>query len=259
VAHYQQFKIYKMHELELILLFFTIAAGFASAGFGGGSSYLAVMALFGINMTTMKSTALLCNLIVVIGGTYIFWKNGYLDLKKILPLSIVSIPMAFWGGTIKLSERSFFILLGVSLIIAAILMFLQKNIQNNAAKTPKDSVILSSSIGGAIGFLSGMVGIGGGIFLSPVFNLIKWDTPKNVAATASFFILVNSIAGLAGQLFQNKLSLDWAFAFPLLIAVLIGGQLGSRFSALRLNQAMVRQFTAVLVLYAGVNVLWTHW
>jgi uncharacterized protein len=246
-----------MQQLELILLFFTIAAVYASAGFGGGSSYLAIMALFGIEMTTMKSTALMCNLMVVSGGTYIFWQNGFLDFKKILPLSIVSVPLAFWGGTVKLSEKTFFILLSISLIIAAVLMFLQKNTSKEAEKA-QDSVLLSSSIGGGIGFLSGMVGIGGGIFLSPIFNLLKWDTPKHIAATASFYILINSVAGLAGQLSQNKWTFDWHFALPLLGAVLIGGQLGSRFSALKLNQTAVRQATAVLVLYVGANILWTH-
>ena len=247
-----------MEQLELILLFFTVAMIYASAGFGGGSSYLAAMALFSINMTTMKSTALLCNLVVVIGGTYIFWKNGFINFKKILPLSIVSVPMAFLGGMMKLSEKTFFILLGVSLVIAAIMMFFQKNMPQNTSEKPDNSALLSSSLGGGIGFLSGMVGIGGGIFLSPILNFLKWDTPKHIAATASFFILINSVAGLAGQLFQNKLSLDWNFALPLMVAVLIGGQLGSRISALKFNQNIVRQATAVLVLYAGINILWTH-
>lgn len=103
-----------------------------------------------------------------------------------------------------------------------------------------------------------MVGIGGGIFLSPILNMMRWDKPKNIAATAGFFILVNSIAGLAGQLFQHQLSLDWAFALPLMLAVLLGGQLGSRVSAVTFNQSHVRWATAVLIFYAGVNILCTH-
>jgi uncharacterized protein len=254
-----------MEHWQLLLLFFTIAAVYASAGFGGGSSYLAVMALYGISMTTMRPTSLLCNIIVVIGGTYIFWKNGYLNFKKIIPLSIASIPMAFLGGLMPLKEQTFFILLGISLVIAALLMFFQQYFkQLSEGLKPSDSYsdtiqspILNPIIGGAIGFLSGMVGIGGGIFLSPILNLLKWDTPKNIAATASFFILVNSISGLIGQLSKNP-HIDWAFTLPLMIAVLVGGQLGSRFSALKLNQNWVRQVTAAIVLYAGINILWTH-
>ena len=247
-----------MEHIELLILFFTIAAVYASAGFGGGSSYLAVMALFGISMATMKPTALMCNLVVVIGGTYIFWKNGFFNFKKIIPLSIASVPMAFIGGLIKLDEKTFFVLLGFSLVVAALLMFFQKNNQKETVEITKTPIILSSGMGAAIGFLSGMVGIGGGIFLSPILNLLKWDSPKNIAATASFFILINSVAGLAGQLFQNKFAIDWAFALPLMAAVLLGGQLGSRVSALKFNQLYVRQATAALVFYAGVNILWTH-
>jgi uncharacterized protein len=248
-----------MPHWELLLLFFTIAAVYASAGFGGGSSYLAVMALFAIPMQTMRSTSLMCNIVVVLGGTYILWKSGYLNFKKILPLSIASIPMTFLGGMMPLKEHTFFVLLGFSLILAALLMFFQKNV-NSEGKTYKvsENLIGLSSIGGIIGFFSGMVGIGGGIFLSPILNLMKWDTPKNIAATASFFILVNSISGLVGQLIQNKFTLDWQFAIPLMCAVLLGGQLGSRFSEMKLNQTWVRQVTAALVFYAGVNILWTH-
>lgn len=249
---------FNMEQLELFMLFFTVAAIYASAGFGGGSSYLAIMALFGISMATMKPTALMCNLVVVIGGTYIFWKNGFFVLKKIIPLSIASVPMAFIGGLVKLNEKTFFILLGFSLVTAALLMFFQKNNQKEKTETKPTSVVFSSAMGAGIGLLSGMVGIGGGIFLSPVLNILKWDTPKNIAATASFFILINSAAGLAGQMFQNNLTIDWTFALPLMTAVLLGGQLGSRVSALKFNQLYVRKATAALVLYAGINILWLH-
>lgn len=247
-----------MEYTLLILLFFIIAAIYASAGFGGGSSYLAVMALWGIQTTTMKSTALLCNLVVVVGGTYIFWKNGYLNFKKITPLSIASVPMAFWGGSMKLKDSTFFIVLGLSLVAAALLMFFQKKNNAPARKNTQSSLVVSTGMGAGIGFLSGMVGIGGGIFLSPILNMMRWDTPKNIAATASFFILVNSVGGLAGQLFQNQLSLNWGFALPLMLAVLVGGQLGSRISSLKFNQSHVRWATAVLIFYAGLNILWTH-
>jgi uncharacterized protein len=281
-----------MH-IELVIIFFFIAAIYASAGFGGGSSYLAVMALFGLQQNVMRPTSLMCNIVVVLGGTYIMWKNGYLNLKKIIPLSIASIPLAYFGGLIKLSDRTFFLLLGVGLVVAALLMFFQKKsngLENksqegipsrsnrdfvpqqycdeNLDKNSHNPLIIkdlakekgfwqSLGIGGLIGFFSGMVGIGGGIFLSPVLNLMRWDTPKNIAATASFFILINSISGLIGQL-QKQPHLDWAFTLPLLLSVFVGGQIGSRLSVFKLNQILVRKVTAALVLYAGVNILWTH-
>ena len=286
--------------LQLVLLFFGIAALYASAGFGGGSSYLAVLSLFSIQMTAMKSTSLMCNIIVVAGGTYIFWQNGYFNLKKMLPLLITSVPMAFLGSKTPIKEQTFFLLLGTSLIVAAILMLVQNVLSEkngtsqyfrflisdfrflNTRRNPKSkirnqrtpqyktdfdnkngskngfSALKDGIIGGLIGLLSGVVGIGGGIFLSPILNLSRWDTPKNVAAAASFFILVNSIAGLAGQFWQHKFVADWSLSVPLLLAVFIGGQVGSRFSALKINALRVRQVTAILVFYAGANILWNN-
>ena len=273
---------------QLTALFFIIAAVYASAGFGGGSSYLAALSLFAIPMTAMRSTSLMCNIIVVAGGTYIFWKNGYFNVKKILPLVLASVPMAFIGGMTPIKERTFFLLLGSSLVVAAVLMLVQnlfseKNkLLERVGEAPQykssfeekildiegksqvgDSkkgfnLLKNALIGGLIGLLSGVVGIGGGIFLSPVLNLSRWDTPKNVAATASFFIFANSIAGLAGQFWQHKFTADWSLSVPLLLAVFVGGQVGSRFSALKINALRVRQVTAVLVFYAGANILWNN-
>jgi uncharacterized protein len=269
--------------IQLTALFFLIAAIYASAGFGGGSSYLAALSLFALSMTAMRSTSLMCNIIVVTGGTYIFWQNGYFNFKKILPLVLASVPMAFIGGMTPIKERTFFLLLGSCLVVAAVLMLLQNVILNregtpqyksgfegknepldaefkdkNALTNTGFNPIKNALIGGLIGLLSGVVGIGGGIFLSPILNLSRWDTPKNVAATASFFILVNSISGLAGQFWQHKFAVDWSLSLPLLLAVFIGGQIGSRFSALKINALRVRQVTAILVFYAGANILWNN-
>jgi uncharacterized membrane protein YfcA len=244
---------------ELIVLFFFIAAVYASAGFGGGSSYLAAMAVFGLGMDLMRPTALLCNVAVVAGGTWLYWQKGFLNLRKMLPLCLASLPLAFLGGLTPLKEKTFFLLLGISLVASALLMMLQKT--GDAPEAPTNEgekafpPYLSPVLGGGIGYLSGLVGIGGGIFLSPVLHLLRWDAPKAIAATASFFILVNSVFGLAGQAWSGRMQVDWALLLPLLAAVLLGGQIGSRFSVLRMRQVQVRRVTALLVFYAGVNIL----
>lgn len=247
---------------ELIVLFFFIAAVYASAGFGGGSSYLAAMAVFGLGMDTMRPAALLCNIVVVAGGTWIYWNKGFLNLRKILPLCLASIPLAFLGGWTPLKEKTFFLLLGGCLVVSALLMLFQRAAAAAVSSPAPDSVhpapVLSAVMGGSIGYLSGVVGIGGGIFLSPLLHLLRWDAPKNIAATASFFILVNSIFGLAGQFWGGRFQFDPAFVLPLLAAVLLGGQVGSRLSVFQFRQEQVRWLTAALVLYAGVNILWKN-
>ena len=243
-------------QIEILLLFFIIAAVYASAGFGGGSSYLAVLALFSLPMATLRPSALLCNLVVVSGNLLVFQKNGYLNWRKSLLLVLAGVPMAFLGGYWKLSEHTFFILLGVSLIAAALAMLLQ-------GRTPpqgdyrKLSQPVALGIGGGLGLLAGMTGIGGGIFLSPILNLLRWDSPKVIAATASLFICCQSASGLAGQMAQQA-RIDWIFVLPLLLAVWLGGQVGVRWSAGRFPQATVRNLTAAVVLYAGLNILWRY-
>jgi len=181
-----------MQYWEVIFLFLIIAFVYASVGFGGGSSYLAVLTFFAFPFQEMKLTALVCNIIVVTGGTIIFIRHKQVDWKKVIPVVVVSVPMAFLGATIKLSEDTFFIILGCSLIAASVLLWIKtRSLSTIENEEFKNNFVKDASIGGGIGFLSGMVGIGGGIFLSPILNLMKWDTPKKIAATASFFILVN--------------------------------------------------------------------
>lgn len=244
---------------EIVLLFFFIAILYSSVGFGGGSSYLAILALTSLAFTQIRATALLCNIMVVSGGTIIYIKNGHFNWRKVVPLVTLSVPLAFIGGYLKISQVFFFILLGSTLIIAAVFMWFSKYIADKSKdKTYRPSLIKDASFGGFIGFISGMVGIGGGIFLAPLLHLTNWDKPKKIAATASFFILVNSIAGLLGQIQNPEFSIEWNLTIVLLITVFIGGQIGSRLSAHRISPFALKRTTAVLIAFVGLRILWKY-
>ena len=227
-------------------------------GFGGGSSYLALLTVIGVSFEALRPAALLCNIVVVANGSFVFYKEGYLDLKKNWPFLVASVPMAFIGGYWPLKQNTFFVLLGFTLVIAAILLWFQNSLQQRNS-TPKiaSNPFFNSGLGGAIGFLSGMVSIGGGIFLSPILHLMNWDEAKKISALSSVFILVNSISGLAGQLMRNSI-IDWMFVGPLLISVFVGGQIGSRLGAKTFNAIYIKRITAVLIFIVAFKILLDH-
>lgn len=236
--------------------FFLIAALYSSVGFGGGSSYLALLALCIPDFLEIKTAALLCNLVVVSTGSYLYYKERLFDSKKFFPLALCSVPAAFLGATIHLTQKSFFIFLGCVLALSGILLIAQLFIKNasNAVVSNKSGLI-NISLGTSTGFLSGLVGIGGGILLSPILNLLKWDSAKKIAALASFFILVNSIAGLSGLVASGNFHVKFPLLLMLLMAVFLGGQLGTRLSLRLLNPALVRGLTGILVSYIGVKLV----
>lgn len=238
----------------LTVSFLLIALVYSSVGFGGGSSYLALMAVMGVSQDVMRPSALLCNIVVVVGGTYIFGKAGHLDLRKSWPFIVASVPFAFVGGYWKISEHNFFLILGSTLVLASIALWIQPGEGN---KKLSDSLPLNAGLSAGVGFLSGLVSIGGGIFLSPILHLSRWDTAQKISAMAGIFILANSISGLAGQ-FARSATIDWMFVLPLLGAVLIGGQIGSRLGANKFNPIYIRRITAALILLAGLNILRDH-
>lgn len=243
--------------LPLALAFFITAALYASVGFGGGSTYTALLALTGIDYRLLPAISLICNIIVVTGGTIRFARAGLLPWRRVLPLVLVSAPFALLGGLTPIAQASFMLLLALSLLVAGLLLLFQR--EHSAGDTARRARWSDAALGGGIGYLSGLVGIGGGIFLAPLLNLTRWDGPKPIAATASLFILVNSVAGLIGQMLKlgdvgtlPALTAYW----PLALAVLIGGQIGSYAGIKLLSATLVRRATGVLVLYVAVQLLW---
>ncbi len=242
----------------VILFFFIVAVLYAAVGFGGGSSYLAILALTGIVFTQIRATALLCNIVVVSSNIFLFYHQKKIDWKKILPLIALSTPLAYVGGSLKIEQQFFFILLGFTLLFAAITMWISKQIITSNEKKSITKPLKNVGFGGIIGFISGMVGIGGGIFLAPLLHLTNWDTPKKIAATASFFILINSVAGLLGQYSNPDFIIDWHLTSLLLVSVFIGGQIGSRISTKYLTPIQLKKATALLIAFISIRILWKY-
>ncbi|MGB5668712.1 MAG: sulfite exporter TauE/SafE family protein [Maribacter sp.] len=243
----------------LVLLcigFFVVATLYSAVGFGGGSSYLALLTLFLVSFFAIRSIALVCNLVVVSSSTYLYFKHGHARLKDFLPFVITSIPMAFLGASFRLKEDIFFIILGTALIFSSIFLAWQTfSIKSREVNTNPQPKYLGYLIGGGIGLLSGLVGIGGGIFLAPILNHINWDKSVKIAALASFFILVNSISGLGGLVWSNTLELPLIETLVLVVTVFLGGQLGIRISLRKLSAKGIKRITAILVFVVGVRVL----
>lgn len=249
-----EFSIANSQLTILIALFFFIALVYSSVGFGGGSSYLALLALTGISFQYIRSVSLLCNIIVVFGSCYIFFKSGHLNVKRAWPIIISSIPMAFIGGQWPIKQTSFFLLLGITLVLASCILWIQSPKEDQLLNSRFDNTPFKMILGGGLGFLSGLVGIGGGIFLSPMLHFMRWDKAHQISALASLFILVNSISGLIGYV-QQRTAIPWNLALPLMVAVFIGGQLGARMGATRLNPRYVKRITAFVIFVAGIKIL----
>jgi uncharacterized membrane protein YfcA len=235
-----------------ILIFFVIALLYSSVGFGGGSSYIAFLLLFNVPYEMIPIIALSCNLVVVSGGAFHYIKNKQVEAKLILPFIVTSIPFAYLAGLIQIEKDTFKLVLGAFLLIAGIRMVVRIKRDYSENKIPPFWV--SSLLGAFLGFISGLVGIGGGIFLSPIMYNLKWGKPKQISALCCLFIFFNSIAGLAGQL-QKTNSFDSASSYwGLILAVFIGGQIGSHLGSNRLKPRYIEILTAVLVIVVALRI-----
>lgn len=238
--------------------FFATALLYASVGFGGGSTYNALLSLAGFSFVLLPIVSLCCNVVVVGGGTIRFARAGVTPWRQALLLSLVAAPLAFLGGRTPIREEAFLILLGLSLIAAGLALLLPRRTHEEAAQ-PARAARFMPLAAAPLGYLAGLVGIGGGIFLAPLLHLTRWSSGKAIAATTSLFILINSLAGLYGQLGKNGpgvFGLALSGALPLLIAVVLGGQIGSLLALRFLPERAIRWLTAALTIWAGSKLLW---
>jgi uncharacterized membrane protein YfcA len=234
--------------------FLLTALLYAAVGFGGGSTYNALLVLAGADYRAVPVVSLACNILVVSVGSWRFARAGHVDWRRIWPLFALSIPLAWVGGRLAVAELVFVGLLAVSLFAAGLLMLWQPRSQREGPPLFAARWV-EPVAGGALGFLAGVVGIGGGIFLAPLLYMLRWGTPRAIAGTSGVFILANSIAGLAGQLAKSKgAGLDILTAYwPLFPAVLVGGAIGSTLGSSRLDPRYVRILTALLILYVAAR------
>jgi len=238
----------------LSAFFFITAILYSSVGFGGGSTYLALMLIWDIPYYIFPIIALFCNIVVVSGNSINYIRSGNLNLKLLTPYLFGSIPFAFLGASIAVEKETFEILLFLILVIAGVFLLIKsKSFNEDQIKIKQIPKILSIFIGSVIGFASGIVGIGGGIFLSPLLFLMKAGYPKHIVTTASIFILINSIFGVAGQLTKNLVFNEFLNYWPLFLAVLAGGQIGNFLNIKFLSNKTLAQITSLLVILVAIR------
>ena len=239
----------------LAILFLVTAILYSSVGFGGGSTYLALLLIWGVPYSIFPIIALCCNIIVVSGNCFNYIKAGNLNLKLLIPYLVGSIPMAYIGGSMPIEKKMFEILLFFVLAIAGILLLFNfKSYEDREKGYNKIPKLFSFPIGMALGFISGVVGIGGGIFLSPILFLLKAGRSKHIVTAASLFILINSVSGIIGQLTKNTVLLEVANYWYFFLAVLIGGQIGNFLNLKILPTKTLVLITGSLVIFVALRI-----
>tara|TARA_B110000438_G_scaffold277603_1_gene300391 strand:+ start:132 stop:884 length:753 start_codon:yes stop_codon:yes gene_type:complete len=237
------------------ILFLVTAVLYSSVGFGGGSTYLALLLITGVPYFVIPVIALSCNIIVVLGNCLNYARRGNLNIKNLAPYLIGSVPFAFIGGSLPVEKIIFEIILFLVLAVAGVLLLFNfKSYENKENNYRKISKIISIFIGAVIGFISGVVGIGGGIFLSPILFLTRSAKPQQIVTAASLFILINSLSGIIGQFTKNEVVNEISKYWYLLLVVFIGGQLGNFLNLKIFSNRTLVLITAILVIFVAIRI-----
>lgn len=236
--------------IEIYFIFFVVALIYSSVGHGGASAYIAIFALFGFASTKIVSIPLALNIVVASISFINYYRTGYFKINLLLPFVISSIPFAFIGGMIEIPEMVFNFLISIALFFSGARLLFVKDVK--IFKEPKKiSFILSAVIGAALGLISGMIGIGGGVFLSPLILFFGWANTKETAAVSSAFIVLNSIAGILSH--STRGNFDFNLIFPFLFVVLIGGYFGSILGSAKLSVRRLQTILGIILLSVGIK------
>ena len=235
----------------LALLFFLVAFTYSSVGLGGGSSYTALMAIFGLSAMTIPMISLMLNVIVSSVGSFNFVRHKHARFRIVAPFLVTSIPMAWIGGALKVPPSVFYWVLFLSLLFVVIRIFFFADTRLRLELSKAQKLLLSLAAGGLLGLIAGIAGIGGGIYLVPLIIVLGLGSEKEAAACGAIFVWLNSCVGLASRLQNN--AIDVSAYIPLIVAVLIGGALGSFLGAYRLSPLVMRRILGAVVMLALIT------
>ena len=241
--------------LLVSILIFLVAALYSSVGHGGASGYLAILSFFALAPAMMSSTALILNVLVAGIGVVAFSRAKHLSLRLSWPFIILSIPAAFLGGLVRIPDNTYFLLLAFALFAAAVRLAFSFTLKGNEGILHAPSMVIALPIGGVVGFLSGIVGVGGGIFLSPIMILRRWADPKRTSAVSALFIVVNSIAGIVGRAARG--GFEFSAAVPFIVAAFLGGLAGSHLGANKFSGMTLRRILSAVLLIAAFKLVVT--
>ena len=239
--------------IEIYFFFFLIAMLYSSVGHGGASGYIAVLSIFGILSSSLTSIPLALNVIVASTSFYHFYKSGFFDAKLLIPFIITSIPASYVGGLISVPKNIFEIILSITLILASARLFLfnKVKIENNF----KYSIPFSLLIGLVLGFISGLIGIGGGVFLSPIILFFGWANSKTTAATSSAFIILNSMSGLFANAYKGNFNFE--IILPFIFVVIGGAYLGALIGTQKLSAKKLQSVLGLVLLVSGIKIMFS--